>query len=110
LEPAFALRTTGEWLQLLEAAGVPAGPVNDMAAAYADPQVQAREMMVELDHPTAGRVKHIGVPVKLSETPGQLRRAAPTLGQHSDESLADAGLTPDEIGALRAGRVVGAFN
>jgi crotonobetainyl-CoA:carnitine CoA-transferase CaiB-like acyl-CoA transferase len=106
LEPAFALRTTGEWLERLEAAGVPAGPVNDMAAAYADPQVQAREMMVELDHPTAGRVKHIGLPVKLSETPGQLRRPAPTLGQHSDEILAEAGLTPEEIGALRAGRVV----
>jgi len=107
LEPAFAQRSTREWLERLAAIGLPAGPVNDMAAVYADPQVQARQMMVELDHPTAGRVKHIGVPVKLSQTPGSVRRPAPTLGQHTDEILVEAGLTPAEIGALRAERVIG---
>ncbi len=107
LEPAFALRSTREWLERMEAVGLPAGPVNDMAAVYADPQIQARSMMVELDHPTAGRIKHIGVPVKLSRTPGSVRRPAPTLGQHSDEILAEAGLAPAEIGALRADRVIG---
>jgi len=107
LEPAFAQRSTREWLERLAAIGLPAGPVNDMAAVYADPQVQARQMMVELDHPTAGRVKHIGVPVKLSQTPGSVRRPAPTLGQHTDEILVEAGLTSAEIGALRAERVIG---
>ncbi len=106
LEPIFVLRSTREWLERMEAAGVPAGPVNDMAAVYADAQVQARDMVVELDHPTAGRIKHIGVPVKLSRTPGSVRCPAPTLGQHTDEVLAELGLTPAEIAALRADRVV----
>jgi crotonobetainyl-CoA:carnitine CoA-transferase CaiB-like acyl-CoA transferase len=107
LEPAFAQRSTREWLERMEAIGLPAGPVNDMPAVYADPQVRARDMLVELDHPTAGRIKHIGVPVKLSQTPGNIRHAAPTLGQHTDEILAEAGLAPAEIAALRAQRVVG---
>jgi crotonobetainyl-CoA:carnitine CoA-transferase CaiB-like acyl-CoA transferase len=106
LEPVFAAHRTAEWLARLEAAGLPAGPVNDMAAVYADPQVRAREMMVEIEHPIAGRVKNIGVPVKLSETPGAIRRPAPTLGQHSDEILGEIGLAPNEITALRAARVV----
>ena len=106
LEPSFAARTTREWLEIMEAIGLPAGPVNDMAAVYADAQVQARNMMVELEHPTAGRIKHIGVPVKLSRTPGSVRRPAPTLGQHTDEVLAETGLTPAEIAALRAEHVV----
>ena len=106
LEQTFSLRSTRDWLERMEAAGVPAGPVNDMAAAYADAQVQARNMMVELEHPTAGRIKHIGVPVKLSRTPGSVRQPAPTLGQHTDEVLTELGLTPAEIAALRAERVV----
>jgi crotonobetainyl-CoA:carnitine CoA-transferase CaiB-like acyl-CoA transferase len=106
LEPVFAAHLTAEWLARLEAAGLPAGPVNDMAAVYADPQVRAREMMVEIEHPIAGRVKNIGVPVKLSETPGAIRRPAPTLGQHTDEILGEIGLAPNEITALRAARVV----
>ena len=85
---------------------MPAGPVNDMAAVYANPQVHARAMQVELDHPVAGRIKNIGVPVKLSETPGAIRRPAPTLGQHTDEILAEAGCTPQQIAALRADKVV----
>jgi crotonobetainyl-CoA:carnitine CoA-transferase CaiB-like acyl-CoA transferase len=107
LEQTFALRSTRQWLERMEAVGLPAGPVNDMPAVYADPQVQARSMMVELDHPTAGRIEHIGVPVKLTRTPGSVRRPAPTLGQHTDEILAEAGLAPAEIGALRADRVIG---
>ncbi len=99
-------RPTAEWLVQLDAAGMPAGPINDMATVYADPHVQAREMVVELEHPTAGRVKNIGIPVKLSETPGAIRRPAPTLGQHTDEVLGELGLVPDEIVALRAARVV----
>ena len=107
LEQTFAQRSTREWLERMEVVGLPAGPVNDMAAVYADPQVQARNMQVELDHPTAGRIKHIGVPVKLSRTPGSVRRPAPTLGQHTDEILAEAGLTPAEVAGLRADHVVG---
>jgi crotonobetainyl-CoA:carnitine CoA-transferase CaiB-like acyl-CoA transferase len=106
LEPVFAARPTAEWLERLDAAGVPAGPIHDMAAAYAQPQVQAREMMVTLEHPLAGPVRHIGVPVKLSATPGAIRRPAPALGQHTDEVLAELGLPAGDVAELRAQRVV----
>ncbi len=101
LETTFAQHSSDHWLQTLEAAGVPAGPINDLAEVYADPQVQAREMMVETDHPVAGRVKNIGIPIKLSETPGQFQRPAPTLGQHTNEVLTDLGCSPDEIDKMR---------
>ena len=106
LEQTFAQYSSDHWLKTLEAAGVPAGPINDLAEVYADPQVQAREMMVETDHPIAGRVKNIGIPIKLSETPGQFQRPAPTLGQHTDEVLSDLGCSPEEIKKLRGGGVV----
>ena len=77
-----------------------------MAAAYADPQVLARDMVVEIEHPVAGRIRNIGVPVKLSETPGQIRRPAPTLGQHTDEVLAELDFTAEAIANLRATRAV----
>ena len=77
------------WVTLLEKAGVPCGPIYNMAQVYADPQVRARNMAVELDHPVAGKIKNIGVPVKLSETPGDIYRPAPTLGQHTLEILSE---------------------
>jgi crotonobetainyl-CoA:carnitine CoA-transferase CaiB-like acyl-CoA transferase len=77
-----------------------------MAGVYADPQARAREMSVETEHPAAGRIRNIGVPVKLSETPGAIRRSAPTLGQHTDEILRELGLGAEEISALRRARVV----
>ena len=85
IEETTSTKPTAHWLDLLDKAGVPAGPIYDMAQVFADPQVQARQMVVELDHPVAGRVKHLGIPVKLSETPGEIRMTAPTLGQHTDE-------------------------
>jgi crotonobetainyl-CoA:carnitine CoA-transferase CaiB-like acyl-CoA transferase len=106
LDREFAGRPTAQWLARLDAAGVPAGPIYDMAGVYADPQVRAREMVVEADHPAAGRVRHIGIPVKLSETPGSIRRAAPRLGEHTDEILRDLGLSPEEVSTLRRSGVV----
>ncbi|MEI4232715.1 CaiB/BaiF CoA transferase family protein [Roseovarius sp. D22-M7] len=97
------------WLQRMEAAGLPAGPVLDVLEMQADPQAQARDMIVEVDHPVAGRVKTLGHPVKFSETPAEQRRAAPVLGQHSREVLAEAGYDADRIAAMiAAGAVIAA--
>lgn len=98
---------SAEWLEAMENAGVPCGPIYDLAEAYDDPQVRAREMMVEVEHPVAGTIKNMGIPVKLSETPCTVRRAAPTLGQHTDEVLAEFGFSHSETEELRrSGAVV----
>ena len=108
LQPLFAKRSSEDWLARLEAAGVPAGPVNDIAQVHADPQVRARDMVVEVDHQTLGTVKTLGLPVKFSKTPGGPRFGAPVYGQHSREILEQHGFTSAEIGALiDAGAVVG---
>lgn len=101
LQETFASERSQHWLDALAEAGVPAGPIYDMADVYADPQVQARDMMVEMDHPTAGRVKNIGVSVKLSDTPGSVRSPSPLLGQHTDEVLSEMGCSDQEIARLR---------
>ena len=106
LQETLSQQTTAHWLEALVNAGVPCGPINDMAEVYADPQVAARDMVVELEHPLAGATRNIGVPIKLSETPGSVRTAAPTLGQHTDAVLAEHGYTPDDIGGLREQGVV----
>ncbi len=89
LEVYFRRQTTAALCEAFEAAGIPAGPVMDHAQVYADPQTEAREMAVEVDHPKVGRMRTIGVPVKLSETPGAVRRPAPLLGEHGEEAMAD---------------------
>jgi formyl-CoA transferase len=93
------------WLERLLAAGVPAGPVNDYASALDDPQTQAREMVVEADHPQAGRARMLGIPVKLSATPGAVRRPPPTLGEHTREVLAELGYSDAEVEELVAKNV-----
>ncbi|MDZ7710885.1 MAG: CoA transferase [Roseovarius sp.] len=94
------------WLERMERAGLPAGPVLDILEMQADPQANWREMIVEMDHPMAGRVKTLGHPVKFSETPASLRRAAPVLGQHSREVLQEAGYDAGEIEAMVASGAV----
>ncbi len=106
LEGLFAPGTTEQWTKHLDAAGVPNGPILTVAEVFNDPQVQHRQMVVELDHPTAGRVKQVGLPIKLSETPGAVRSAPPTLGQHSDAILRELGMNPQEVATLRQDGVV----
>lgn len=85
LEARLKTRPSAYWLDALEKAGIPAGPVLDFAEAMADPQIVAREMVVETEHPAAGKFRTLGIAVKLSDTPGALRRPAPRLGEHTDE-------------------------
>ncbi|WP_050605887.1 CaiB/BaiF CoA-transferase family protein [Ruegeria sp. 6PALISEP08] len=96
----MAKETTATWLARMEAAQLPAGPVNDILQMHQDPQAIAREMIIDVDHATAGAVKTIGHPVKYSKTPAKTDRAAPVLGQHSREVLAEIGYTADHIEAL----------
>lgn len=96
LEPAFAKRSAAEWLAALEAAEVPSGQVRDIAQVFSDPQVLARNMVVSVEHPTAGTVPITGVPFKLSETPATVRTAAPLAGQHQAEILAWLGYDPND--------------
>ena len=93
-------RPAGEWVALLEAEGVPCGPINSIADMAADPQALARAMVIELDHPRAGPTRALGLPIKLSASPGGVARPAPLLGQHTREVLAEFGFTPSEIQSL----------
>ena len=92
LESALAARTTDEWVEALLEAGVPVGPIHDYKQVFEDPHTRAREMEVEVDHPVEGKVPALGIPVKLSDTPGSVRRPAPLLGEHTEEVLREAGL------------------
>jgi len=93
--------TRAHWLEQLDREGVPAGPINSYAEALADPHALARRMVVDLAHPGAGPIKALGIPVKLSETPGVVDRAAPLLGQHTSEILTELGFTDAQQRALR---------
>jgi crotonobetainyl-CoA:carnitine CoA-transferase CaiB-like acyl-CoA transferase len=94
------------WLAVFEANDIPCGPINDYAQVFADPQVQARQMMVETDHPTLGRTRMLGSPIKMSGTPPDVTRRAPLLGEHTDQILRAAGYTDGEIAALRADNAI----
>ena len=95
LESALAARSTDEWVSILIETGVPCGPIHDYRQVFDDPHTQAREMEVEVDG-----VRMLGIPVKLSETPGAVRRVAPELGEHTAEVLREAGFSEGEIAAL----------
>ena len=100
-------RTTAEWVALLEQAGVPCGPINDLAQVFADPQVLARGLRVEMPHPLAGSVPQVASPIRLSETPVEYRKAPPLLGEHSEAVLQQlVGLSFEKILSLRQSGVI----
>src|SRR5262249_53881716 len=106
IEETTATATRAHWLARLDKAGVPAGPINDYSEALSDPHTLARDMVVDLVHPNAGSVKALGVPVKLSATPGAVDRPAPTLGQDNTTILTELGYTESEQRDLKSNGVV----
>jgi crotonobetainyl-CoA:carnitine CoA-transferase CaiB-like acyl-CoA transferase len=106
LDAVLPVRTRAEWIGALTAAGVPCGDVRDVDEALADPQVLARHMIETVQHAIAGPLKVLGVPIKLSDTPGSVRTAPPTLGQHTGDVLRELEIADDEIAALRGHHVI----
>jgi crotonobetainyl-CoA:carnitine CoA-transferase CaiB-like acyl-CoA transferase len=107
LAEVFATRTVEDWVTRLSAEGVPCTSVNSIDKVVTDPQVAARDMIVEVDHPTIGRYRMAGLPIKLSANPGSVKSPPPLLGEHSRQVLAGLGLTQDRIDALVTSGVIG---
>src|SRR5690606_16282421 len=107
LKQRTVLRNTAEWIALLEQAGVPCGPINTLADVFADPQVVARRLKIEMPHPEAGNVPLVARPIRLPETPVEDRNAAPGLGEHREEVLGRLlGRGQGEVVALREGKII----
>ena len=106
LETVFRTRDAGDWAALLEEAGVPSAAAEPIHNMFDHPQVLANQLVEQVVHPTLGNLSLFGLPLKLGATPGSVRRAAPVLGQHSDDILAAAGYEAKEIDALREARVI----
>jgi crotonobetainyl-CoA:carnitine CoA-transferase CaiB-like acyl-CoA transferase len=106
LEDVLGQGDVAHWVEHLNAAGVPTGPVLDVEQLFADPQVAAREMLLELPHPEVGTFRTTGLPIKLSETPGAVRRAPPLHGEHTDVVLGECGFDASAIARLRQEEVI----
>ena len=106
LQEIFAKRTTRDWVESLEAAGVPNGPINNIAQVFDEPQVKARNIKIELDHPIAGKMPLVASPMRFSGTPIEHTMAPPTLGQHTEDVLRSLGKSESELARLRADGIV----
>jgi formyl-CoA transferase len=106
IESITVAQPRAHWLALLDANDIPCGPINDYAQVFADPQVLARGMVVETDHPALGHIRTLGSPIKMSATPPDVSRRSPQLGEHTDDILTEAGYTASEINALRSARAI----
>jgi len=106
LKQIFLTKTRDEWFALLTKADVPVGKVLDVAEVFQDPQVLHRQMLLEIDHPRFGKLNQVGIGIKLSDTPGEVRSLAVRLGRHTDEVLPGLGYSQAEIERLRQDGVV----
>lgn len=106
LQEIFLTRPVSEWVEDLQAANVPCGPINDLADVFADPQVLARDMLQEMPHPTLGTIKQTGLPIKFSRTPGGLDLHPPLLGEHNQEILSSLGYSDADVQSLKDASVI----
>src|SRR2546425_417382 len=106
IEALIRTRDRDDWYEMLVKADVCVGKVYDVAEMVADPQINDRQMVVDVEHPTHGRVRQIGIAIKLSDTPGTIRSAAPLSGEHTEAILKDLGLSAGDIAGLRERKVI----
>ena len=107
MEKGFSRYTQTEALAMLSKAGIPCAPINSIDQVMADPQIEAREMLVDIEHPVAGFLKLAGIPIKMSLTPGAVEKPAPTLGQHTEQILREfLGKTQEQIDELRRTKII----
>ena len=106
LQELFLARDADEWVADLQAVSVPAGPINDLADVFNDPQVLHREMLLEMPHPTLGSIKQTGLPVKFSDTPGSLEKPPPLLGEHNREILTTLGYSDADVDQMADAGVI----
>lgn len=102
----FRDKSRAEWIEMINKGGVPCAPIQTLNEVFYDPQVLFRKMVHEIDHPSAGKIKVVGCPIKTSSFEFSVRLSPPTLGQNTDEILANIGYTKDEVAKLRQDKIV----
>jgi crotonobetainyl-CoA:carnitine CoA-transferase CaiB-like acyl-CoA transferase len=107
LKEVFLTRTRDEWFDFVADKDVLVGKVYTFDEVFNDPQVLHRQMVLEIDHPTLGKVKQLGIAIKLSETPGKVRSLAPIFGEHTEEILLELGYNKSQINELRKYNIIG---
>lgn len=107
LKKLFLTKTRDEWFDFFRTKDVPVGKVYSLDEVFTDPQIQHRRMVMQMEHPTEGKVRQVGIAIKLSDTPGEVRSFPPVPGQHTDEILSGLGYSPQKIAELREEGVVG---
>ena len=106
LQAEFRKANAQHWVGILEDAGVPCGPINDLEDVFGDPQVNERAMRLKVEHPSAGEIDQTGIPIKFSGTPGSIDAPPPVLGEHTEEILGELGYTGEDIRGMEEGRVI----
>ncbi|MCE2462590.1 MAG: CoA transferase [Dehalococcoidia bacterium] len=106
LQEEFLKKPVPDWVRQLEEGGVPCGPINELSDVFADPQVLFRNMLMEIPHPTLGKIKQAGIPIKFSKTEGSIDRHPPLLGEHTGEVLLSLGYSEDAIASLKEEGVI----